>query len=119
MIPDLVLDDPSEDFLPCGAKDLGKGFILLRARKGELCPLCKCEAEALCDVLPTTQRGVEISIHRWAKLQLTTSQNCNSAWKELEKPLKKHHTACMVKVCNGCIFWLSLCINMLNVLDTS
>jgi hypothetical protein len=119
MIPDLVLDDPSEDILPHGAKDLGKGFILLHAREGELHPLHECEAEALCNVLPTAQRGVEISVRRWAKLRLPTSQNCNSAWKELEKPLEKHRTACMVKVCNGCIFWLSLCINMLNVLDTS
>jgi hypothetical protein len=99
MIPDLIVDDPSKDILPRGAKDLGNRFVLLHAHKGEPHPLWECEAEALCDVLPTAQRVVDISVRRWAKLRLPTGQNCNSTWKELEKPLEKHHTVRMVKVC--------------------
>ena len=121
MIPDLIVDGPSKDTLPRGAKDLGDGFILLRAREGEPRPLRECEAEALCDFLPTAQRGVELSVRRWAKLRLPTGQNCNSAWKELQKPLEKRRTARMVKVCYSRVFLSSLSgyINTGNVLDTS
>jgi len=83
MIPDLPVDSPSEGLLLRGSKDLGDGFVLLRARKGKSSTLQECEAEALCDFLPTLQRGAEIPVIRWAKLRLPTGQNCNSAWKEL------------------------------------
>ena len=105
MIPDLpVLDDPSEGQLPRGAKDLRDGFVLLHAHEGKWSALWECEAEALCNFLPTFQRGTEIPVTRWAKLQLPTGQNCNSAWKELQKLIKKYRTAHNVKVCRACIF---------------
>jgi hypothetical protein len=89
IIPDLCVNGSSEEALPHGAKDLGDGFILLHAHKGEPWPLQECEAKALCEFLPTAPRGVKISVRRWAKLQLLTRQNCNSAWKELQKPLER------------------------------
>ena len=104
MIPDLPVDSPSEGLLPLGAKDLGDGFILLRAREGKSRALRECEAEALCDFLPILQRGTEIPVVRWAKLRLPTGQKCNSAWKELLKPLEERRTARNVKVCCTCIF---------------
>ena len=116
MIPDLPVDGPSEGHLPRGAKDVGGGFVLLRARDGKPTPLRECEAEALCELFPTVQRGSEICVMRWAKLRLPTGQNCNSAWKELNKPIEKRRTARNVKVCHARIFLWSLCINI-NVLD--
>ena len=83
MIPDLPMDSPSEGLLLHGSKDLGDRFVLLRTHEGKSRALRECEAEALCDFLPTLQRGAEIPVIRWAKLRLPTGQNCNSAWKEL------------------------------------
>jgi len=52
----------------------------------------------------------EISMCRWAKLQLPTGQNCYSAWKEKEKPLEKRRTARNVKVhCTSATLVLLLC----------
>ena len=39
MIPDLPVDGPSEGHLPRSAKDVGGGFVLLRARDGRPTPL--------------------------------------------------------------------------------
>jgi len=80
MIPDLCINGPSEGQLSCGAKDLGGGFILLRAHEGNPSPLWECEAEALCDFFPAIQRGVEIPVIRWAKLRLPMGQNCRERY---------------------------------------
>jgi len=119
MIPDLCIDDPSEGRLSHGAKYLGGGFILLCAHKGNPSPLWECEAEVLCNFFPAIQRGVEIPVIRWAKLQLPTGQNCNSAWKETLKRLEKRRTVWKVKVCCACIFLWLLHADVLNALDMS
>ena len=98
MIPDLDLDRTAKGVLPCGSKDLGNGYILLRAREAEPHPLRDCEADALQESLPSVPREGHISVRRWAKLRLPTGQNCYSAWKEKEKPLEKRRTARNVKV---------------------
>jgi hypothetical protein len=98
MIPDLEVDKPSEPGLPRGAKDLGGGFVLLRARDRSPHTLRGCEADALRAFLRTTASGT-ISVHRWAKLRIPTGQICYSGWKEKEKPLLKRRTARNVKVC--------------------
>lgn len=104
MIPNLRIDGPSDGRLPHGAWDLGGGFVLLRAREGKASPLRACEAAALCEFLPDVQRGAEISVIRWAKLRLPTGQKCNSAWKELLKPIEKRRTARNIKVSHARIF---------------
>jgi hypothetical protein len=40
----------------------------------------------------------DIFVRWWARLRIPTGQNCNSAWKELDKPLEERRTARMVKV---------------------
>lgn len=100
MIPSLDLDRASTSTLPRGSKDLGHGYVLLRAREPEPRPLRDCEADALREFLPSAPRDGDIPVRRWAKLRLPTGQNCYSAWKELEKPLEKRRTARNVKVCS-------------------
>lgn len=97
MIPDLEQSKATQD-LPRGAIDLGDGYVLLRAREAEPRALRDCEAEALRESLPATSREGDIFVRRWAKLRIPTGQNCNSAWKELNKPLEKRRTARNVKV---------------------
>ena len=99
LIPDLAPDKHDAYSLPYGARDLGDSFVLLHAREEVPSPLQDCEADALRDFLPGAQIDDEICVHRWEKLRLPTGQNCYSAWKETQKPIKKHHTACNVKVC--------------------
>jgi hypothetical protein len=67
--------------------------------------------------LPTAPIGVEISVRRWAKLRLPTGQNCNSAWKELQKPLERRRTARNVKVRR--MMRSTFSYNIVNLLDTS
>lgn len=88
--------------------------MLLCACEGKLSALQECEADTFCDFFPTLQRGTEILITRWAKLQLPTGQKYNSAWKKLQKPLKERRMACNVKVCFPCIFVWPLCIDWLS-----
>src|SRR6266702_576407 len=94
MIPDL--DEDCGHSLPRGSKDLGDGFVLLRARDTNPYTLRDCEADALRDLLPSTPP--DVSVRRWAKLQVPTGQNCYSAWKEKQKPLEKRRTARNIKV---------------------
>ena len=97
MVPDLENINP-ESNLPCGAIDLGDGYVLLHAREAKLHALRDCEAEALRQALRIASMGEVILVRRWAKLGIPTGQKCNSAWKELNKPLEKRQTACNVKV---------------------
>jgi hypothetical protein len=71
---------------------------LLHAREETLHALRDCEADALHNFLPAIPREGKIPVRRWAKLRLPTGQNCNSAWKETQKPLEKRRTARNVKV---------------------
>ena len=98
MIPDLDPDGYSEAALPHGARDVGEGFIFLRAREDDPRPLHDCEVAALCEYLNLPLSNAAISVRWWAKLRIPTGQNCYSAWKELEKPLELCRTAHNTKV---------------------
>ncbi|KAH9008896.1 hypothetical protein EDB84DRAFT_1280885 [Lactarius hengduanensis] len=94
MIPDL--DEDRRRSLPRGSKDLGDGFVLLRARDATPHPLRENEVQALRALFPSTPPSV--SVRRWARLRIPTGQNCYSAWKEKQKPLEKRRTARNVKL---------------------
>jgi hypothetical protein len=100
MIPDLAMDR-AKPALPCRAKDLGDGFVLLRARDRDPHPLRECEVDALHAFWYTTaSAGIPrtVSVRRWAKLRVPTIQIGHSAWKEKEKPFLKRRTAQNLKV---------------------
>jgi hypothetical protein len=73
-------------------------------------PLWDCEANMLRDFLPGSQLEDKICVRHWAKLRLPTGQNCYSIWKEMQKPIKKHHTAHNVKVQYIVFYFMHLCI---------
>ena len=98
LIPDLKPDRMDNNDLSHGSRDLGDGFVLLRAREGELHPLWDCEADALRNFLPNSHLDAEICVWQWVKLQILIGQNCYSAWKEKQKLLEKCRTARNVKV---------------------
>jgi len=99
LIPDLMPDKADVNHLPCGARDIEDGFVLLSVWEEVPHPLWDCEAATLREFLPDAQMGDKICIHQWAKLQLPTGQNCYSTWKEMQKPIEKCCTRCNVKVC--------------------
>ena len=122
MIPDLDVDGAIENHLPPGCKDIGEGYLLLRAREEEARPLRDCEAKALCNYLnvPPGPDTTKILVRRWAKLRIPTGQNCYSAWKELERPLEKRRTARNVKVRYILYFLVSVTLlTSLTLLDSS
>jgi len=98
LIPNLTLDRKDTNGLPHGTRDLRDGFILMCAWEEVPGPLRDCEANTLRDFLPGSQLEDKIYVQHWAKLQIPTSQNCYSAWKETQKPIQKHCTAHNVKV---------------------
>ncbi|KAI0292314.1 hypothetical protein BC826DRAFT_885613, partial [Russula brevipes] len=98
MIPGLDSDGPSGSSPPRGSRELGDGFILLRARDREPHTLRDCEADALHAFIPGNTFSETITVRRWAKLCIPTGQICYSAWKEKQKPLEKRRTAQNVKV---------------------
>jgi len=98
MIPDLDPDGSSNAALPHGSRDIGEGFVFLRAREDDPRPLRDCEAAALREYLNLPPSDAAISVRRWAKLRIPTGQNCYSAWKEMEKPLELRRTARNTKV---------------------
>jgi hypothetical protein len=51
MILDLDIEGNTDEYLPQGCKDIGQGYLLLRAREEEAHPLQDCEGKALCDFL--------------------------------------------------------------------
>ena len=109
IIPDLNVDGTTDTSLPQGSKDVGHGYILLRARQEEARPLWECKANALRKFLNITPSTSEICVRRWAKLHIPIGQNCYSVWNEMERPLEKCRIACNVKVYYiSCIF-KSLC----------
>jgi hypothetical protein len=98
MIPDLDLDGSSNAALPHGSRDIGEGFVFLRACEDDPRPLRDCEVAALREYLNLPPSDAAISVRRWAKLRIPTGQNCYSAWKEMEKLLELCRTACNTKV---------------------
>jgi hypothetical protein len=87
--------------IPQGAVDLGRGYVLLRARDRYLYKLSGHELAAVRRA--DTQYPLEIqdylAVYRWARLRLPNGQIARSAWKESLKPLTKVRMARNVKVC--------------------
>ena len=83
MAPDL---DPDQKTLPRGAKELGDGFVLLRATDTAARPMRQVEALAFHQFLQ--QRGLNPGANyvpkvlRWARLSLPNGQIARSKWKE-------------------------------------
>jgi hypothetical protein len=102
IIPDL---DPLPPAMPRGSKDIGDGFILLRAKDKALQAMQHCERLAFADYLKNTH-AVQVpdcwspEVVRWARLRLPNGQVARSAWKEKLKPLEKVRMARNVKVYN-------------------
>ena len=88
MIPDLDLDRSTKGDLPRGSKDLGNSYVLLHAREAEPHPLRVCEADTLWEFLPSAPREGDISVHRWAKLQLPTARTATVHGRRRRSPLK-------------------------------
>jgi hypothetical protein len=63
LIPDLVMDGPTVESIPCTAKDLGNGFVLLYACEKYAHPLRDSEADALHAFQPTAGYGLKIYVH--------------------------------------------------------
>ena len=97
IIPDLDDNKSHGEAIPHGSKDIGDGFVLLRARDKHTQFLRGCEAEALQRFMPTSSNQDRIAVRRWARLRIPTGQICYSAWKELQKLLEKRRTARNVK----------------------
>jgi hypothetical protein len=93
MIPDLEFD--AENTIPQGAKDLGDGYVLLRARDRTARQISSSECQALQKYLEETHERNNVlenwvpKILRWARLRLPNGQVARSAWKEKLKPLEK------------------------------
>ena len=91
--------------MPRGAKELGGGYILLRAKDRTSRAIPDCERQALVTYLNDNQSGSTIDgdwnplITRWARLRLPNGQVARSAWKEKLKPLQKVRMARNIKVC--------------------
>jgi hypothetical protein len=100
LIPDLESLPPS---VPRGARDIGNGYILLRARDKVSYHMNTSEKNAFARYLKDTC-GIDIDedwspvLARWARLRLPNGQVARSAWKENLKPLNKVRMARNVKV---------------------
>ena len=98
MIPRLDTERSDGGYLPYRSKDLGNGYVLLRACESDPHPFCDWEVDALYEYLGILSLRPKVPVRRWAKLCIPTGQNCYSAWKETQKPLEKWWTAQNVKV---------------------
>jgi len=99
IIPDIEGNQKSGGDIPQGSKDLQDRYVLLCTRDKHLERLQECKVYALERFLSMSNMD-SVSVCRWARLRILTSQICYSAWKEWQKPLEKHCTACNVKVCH-------------------
>ena len=112
MIPDLEGPDNS---IPRGAKDLGDGYILLRARDRTMCQVDVAESQALRRYLQSTHNkdlpeGWAPKVLQWAWLGLPNGQVAQSAWKEKLKQLERvrmarNILASHVTVCTLVLGW--------------
>ena len=107
MLPDL---EPDQNILPWGAVDLGKGYVLLRARDETARELSGDEERAVMSYFETVVADLEIGSHphvtRWSRLHLPNGQIAHSAWKENLKPLERVRMAQQVAVCLCSLFIL-------------
>jgi len=63
MMPDLDLERTTKAALPCGSREVGGGFVLLRPCEKVLHALWDCEAVALQEFFPSTQMGDQVCMH--------------------------------------------------------
>ncbi|KAH7905503.1 hypothetical protein BJ138DRAFT_1017616, partial [Hygrophoropsis aurantiaca] len=96
MCPDL--DTNSDSHLPRGARDLGDGYTLLRARDIAERPVYGDEGAAIREYLRGDMDDFTLSITRWARLGLPNGQIARSAWKEKLKALKDVRMARNIKL---------------------
>ena len=115
-IPDLETLPPD---VPRGAKELGSGYILLRAKDRTSRAISDCERQALVIYLNENHSGATIDgdwnplITRWARLRLPNGQVARSAWKEKLKPLQKVRMAQNIKV-----FKISSCFSIYSLIGS-
>jgi hypothetical protein len=91
MIPDI---EKPENLIPHGAKDLGRGYVLLRAQEKYPSHMKDSECQELSKYLQKNfgiqmSRNWQFMVRRWARLRLPNGQVARSAWKEKLKPLEK------------------------------
>ena len=91
MIPDI---EKPENIIPHGAKDLGRGYVLLRAQEKYPSYMKDSECQELSKYLQKNfgiqmLRNWQVMVKRWARLRLPNGQVARSAWKEKLKPLEK------------------------------
>lgn len=89
--------------LPHGAKDLGGGYVLLRAREDRPSLMTESASIALERYYehigqPLPRSKLRYQAIRWARLRLPTGQIARSSWKEKQKDLSKLRTSRNVKV---------------------
>jgi hypothetical protein len=113
MIPDLI---PPINPLPRGSKDVGNGYVLLRAMEKNPRPLQENEAVALRVYIQevggqTLPHDWCPSVSRWARLRLPNGQIARSLWKESQKPLERLRIARNVKASR--LLYLSSNINFI------
>lgn len=82
MIPDI---EPPENPIPRGGRDLGDGYVLLRAMDNTSREVRPCEHTAIAAFLHGY--GVQLSVPlakvtRWARLRLPNGQIARSQWKK-------------------------------------
>ncbi|KAJ6576383.1 hypothetical protein B0H10DRAFT_2236364 [Mycena sp. CBHHK59/15] len=88
MIPDI---EPPENPIPRGGKDLGGGYVLLRAMDTASRDVRPCEQKAIIAYLQSHNEvlnGSTATVIRWARLRLPNGQIARSAWKESMKALE-------------------------------
>ena len=99
MIPDL---EPSKDRLPRGAKPLGDGYCLLRAKDSSKQLVLDEPAQAIQAyyeaAAPEEFEGNDTQVIQWAHLSLPNGQIARSAWKERLRLQDQIQTAHNVKV---------------------
>lgn len=89
--------------MPRGSKDLGDGYVLLRAKDKASRNIPDCEKNTLITYLNDTH-NLSLSddwcptITRWARLRLPNGQVARSTWKENLKPINKVRMARNIKV---------------------
>jgi hypothetical protein len=98
MFPALDTTDTEAQKSPRGSKDLGDGYVLLRARDEWLHKIDGDAAAAIRKFLKAQDATGELTLKRWARLRLPNGQIARSAWKEKQKPLKNVRMARNVKV---------------------
>ncbi|TFK57266.1 hypothetical protein OE88DRAFT_1620989 [Heliocybe sulcata] len=113
MVPDLI---PDETALPCGAVDLGDGYVLLRAWDRYARRIQGSEARAIREYLSCYEDRARpyIRIHHWSKVRLPNGHIARSAWKELERSNDNARVSRMVKVSGPILY---ACNDIHSILD--